>query len=57
MAMNMICYFLFKKKNIQGLLNVILFKISFLKVNTSSLFANLVFSVFNELSLLFITIV
>ena len=38
MAMNMICYFLFKKKNIQGLLNVILFKISFLKVNTSSLF-------------------
>ena len=56
MAMNMICYFLLKK-NIQGLLNVILFKINFLKVNTSSLFANLVFSVFNELSLLFITIV
>ena len=57
MAMNMICYFLFKKKIIQGLLNVILFKISFLKVNTSSLFANLVSSIFNELSLLIITIV
>ena len=37
MAMNMICYFLLKKI-IQGLINVILFEISFLKVNTSSLF-------------------